>query len=41
MILLLSSWIGTTLGVIDMHTAWPMLAACCQSPPSSSRQFLL
>jgi hypothetical protein len=38
MILLLFSWIGTTLGVIDMHTAWPMLAAHCQSPHFSLRQ---
>ena len=30
-ILLFGSWIGTTLGVIDMHTAWRMLAAHCQS----------
>src|ERR1700693_2578707 len=35
MILLLCSWIGTTLGVIDMHTAWRMLAAHCQSPGSA------
>ena len=34
-ILLLLSWIGTTLGVIDMHTAWRMLAAHCQSLHSS------
>lgn len=36
-ILLFSSWIGTTLDVIDMHTAWRMLAVHCQSlssPPT-------
>jgi len=38
MIVLLLSWIGTTLGVIDMHTAWPMPAAHCQSPHSLPRQ---
>ena len=31
MIVLLLSWMGTTLGVIDMHTACPMLAGNCQS----------